>query len=318
MKVSDTPRTGKIGTQVFYMSPYGVCCHTLVTPRDPRTQAQRQARVSFGISSYTFSHALTDPQRQSWILAAQTVPTHPSLNAYSSMSGQQLCVKINSTLRCVSQPPTDVPPAPVVFSPNCVGDLTIGYDDAGNVQLLLAVGAAAEDIMLYAQAPCSAGRMKQRRVSYLSLLGPATNGQCDITAPYIARFGKPAPGQKVFVSTCQQKNGWKAPEHVTSAIVPPRPAAGEKPPTQAVKVQAEAAPKTPEAQAAAAQGISSLPRAMYKGSTPDAPGMHTGQPRVHLASILCASLVHSVRMAMAKLGALGMGAAVQNRQVCAN
>ena len=309
MKVSDTPRTGKIGTYVFFMSRFGLCCRTLVQPRDPRTQAQRQARDSLGISSYTFSHKLTEAQRQSWILSGQTVPTHPSLNAYSNMSGQQLCVKINSTLRCVGQAPTNDPPAPVVFSPNPVGGLTIGYDDAGNVQLRLAVGAAVEDIMLYAQAPCSAGRMKQRRVSYLSLLGPATNGQCDITAPYIARFGQPAAGQKVFVVTCQQKNGWKAPEHVTSAIVPPRPVQADQPKTQATKVQSEAAPKAPEAQAAPAKGISSLPRAMYKGSTRDARGMHTGQPRVHPVSILCTSLVHSVRMAMAKLGVMGMAAA---------
>ena len=80
--------------------------------------------------------------------------------------------------------------------------------------------------MLFGQAPCSAGRMKHRRVNYLGLLGPATNGQCDITAPYTARFGQPRPGQKVFVVTCQQKNGWKAQDHVASAIVPPKPIAG--------------------------------------------------------------------------------------------
>ena len=275
-------------------------------PHDPKTEAQSRMRGIFGVSSRGYGLKLTDPQRQRWIVAAQTVPTHPSLNQYSGMSGQQLCVKINSTLRCVGQLPTDEPPAPVVFSPNCVGDLTIGYDEAGNVQLLLAVGAAVEDIMLFGEAPCSAGRMKHRRVCYLGLLGLAVNGQYDITAPYVARYGQPTAGQKVFVVTCQHKNGWKAQDHVTSAIVPPKPLAGEQQGNQATKAEAAPTTETPEAQAVPAQGCSSLSRAMYKGSTPDARGVHKGLKRVHPLSTLCAPLVHSLRMAMARLWALGM------------
>ena len=129
--------------------------------------------------------------------------------------------------------------------------------------------------MLFGQAPCSAGRMKHRRVCYLGLLGPAINGQCDITAPYIARFGQPSPGQKVFIVTCQEKNGWKAQDHVTSAIVPPRPLPGEQQRNQKTKVEAAATTETPEAQAAPAQASSSFSRAVYKGSTPDAPGLHS-------------------------------------------
>jgi len=263
-------------------------------------------REVFGVSSRGYGLKLTDPQRLRWIVAAQTVPTHPSLNQYSAMSGQQLCVKINSTLRCVGQPPTDEPPTPVVFSPNPVGDLTIGYDEAGNVQLLLAVGAAVEDIMLLAEAPRSAGRMKHRRVCYLSLLGLAANGRCDITAPYVARYGYPIAGQKVFVVTCQHKNGWKAQDHVTSAIVPPKPPLAENAGNQEAKPEIAAKTEAPEAQSAPVQGSSSLSRAVYKGSTPDARGVHKGLKHVHPLSILCTSLVHSFRMAIARLGGLGM------------
>jgi hypothetical protein len=62
--------------------------------------------------------------------------------------------------------------------------------------------ALAEDIMVFGQAPCSAGRRKPRRVYYLGLAGAATSGQLDITDPYIARFVEPRPGQKVFIVTC--------------------------------------------------------------------------------------------------------------------
>jgi hypothetical protein len=281
MKVIDTPRTGKLGPVVYYLSPSGQCCRSLCVPRDPKSDAQTRMREYFGVSSRGWGVTLTDPQRQRWNVAAQTVPTQPSLNQYSRLSGQQLCVKINSTLRCVGQSPVGEPPAPVVFSPNPVGELTIDYDQDGNVRLLLAVGAAVEDQMLFGEAPCSAGRMKHRRVCYLGLLGSATNGQCDITAQYVARYGEPRPGQKVFVVTCQTRNGWKAQDHETSAIVPPKAQAAEPQRAPSAKAEVVAAAVTPEAQSVPPQGRSSVYRAMYKGSTPDARELDKGLKPEH-------------------------------------
>jgi hypothetical protein len=170
----------------------------------------------------------------------------------------------------------------------------------------LTLGAAVEEIMLFGEAPCSPGRMKHRRVCYLGLLGLATNGQCDISAPYAARYGQPRPGQKVFVVTCQTKNGWKAQDHETSAIVPRRPSPSEQLSIQPTKAEEAATTGTPEAQAAPAQGSSSLPRLVYKGSTPDVRGLHKGLKLVHPWSILCTPLVHDLRRAIARLGAVGM------------
>ena len=70
---------------------------------------------------------------------------------------------------------------------------------------------------------------------YLGLAGPATDGQCDITDLYTARFGQPRPGQKVFIVTCQTRNGWKARPSVFSVVVPP--------PTQPVEQEVTAATK---------------------------------------------------------------------------
>jgi hypothetical protein len=140
----------------------------------------------------------------------------------ATRDGQSSSV-INNTLRCVGKPPADEAPEPVVFCPNPAGQLEMEYDAEGSPHLLLAMGPATEDIMLSGQAPCSPGRAKPRRVNYLGLAGAATNGKLDITAAYAARFGQPTPGQKASIVTCQEKNGWKAQDHVTSAIVPPRP-----------------------------------------------------------------------------------------------
>jgi len=293
---------------VAYMSRFGTCFRTYCVPKHPNSPAQARMKAFFGFASSSFGLKITEDQRQRWVDAALSVPSHPSLSQYSHLSGQQFCVKINSTLQCVGQAPVSEPPQPVVFGPNPVGGLTITNDPQNGVRLLLAVGTASEDIMVFAQTPCSCGRMKHRRLCYIGLAGPATAGQCEITGPYIARFGQPAPGQKIFVMTNQEKNGWKGPDSVFSAIVPPPSLPAEQPNPAEPKSESAVPAAKPESQPALAKGVSSLSRTMYKGSTPGAQAKRTGLTRVHPLSIPCTPLVHGLRVAMAWLGGLGMSA----------
>ena len=49
----------------------------------------------------------------------------------------------------------------------------------------------------------------------------------DITAEYVARFGEPEPGKKVFIRTQQQRDGWKDFPKDLSEVVPVRAGKGE-------------------------------------------------------------------------------------------
>jgi hypothetical protein len=77
--------------------------------------------------------------------------------------------------------------------------------------------------MVFGQEPCSRSRYQRRNVSYLGLLPPPIGGRSEITFLYTAKFGAPRPDQKVFLVTCQQKDGWKGLDQETSAVVPKRP-----------------------------------------------------------------------------------------------
>jgi hypothetical protein len=304
MKVIDTPRTNRIGNLVAYISPFGQCYRTYSLPRNPNSEAQRRMRDILGSTSSGWGRRLTEAQRERWVAAALQVPSHPTLGQYSHLSGQQLCIKINSTLRCIGHATVDEPPAPVVFTPNPVGDLAIVNDPDDGVRLLLNVGTVAEEVMVFGQAPCSAGRMKHRRVCYLGLLGPATNGQCDITGLYTARLGQPSPGKKVFIVTCQEKHGWKAQDNVTCAIVPPRPLPAGPEADRAPKPAKAAQPEAPEGQSAPTERAPSLSCAVYKRSTPAAPELPKDQADLHPVSIPGTPLVHAVGMALTRLGQL--------------
>jgi hypothetical protein len=97
---------------------------------------------------------------------------------------------------------------------------------ADGVRMYVAVsGELATDIMVFGQEPCSAGRYKRRNVAYLGLLPSPIGGRSEITSLYKARYGEPRPGEKVFIVTCQTRNGWKDWDQEASEVVPTPPIA---------------------------------------------------------------------------------------------
>ncbi|HOQ56019.1 MAG TPA: hypothetical protein PKX77_06800, partial [Verrucomicrobiota bacterium] len=147
MKILSAPRTGSLGAETYYQSPFGVCARRRTVPRDRPSNRKAAARSYFGISSREWGLKLSEAQRERWNAAALHVPSRPWMGQYSHLSGQQFCVQINSTLRGLGLAPVEEPPAPVVFGPNPVTGLEIVNDAEDGVRLRLNVGATHEDIM---------------------------------------------------------------------------------------------------------------------------------------------------------------------------
>jgi hypothetical protein len=250
MKILDIPQSGRCGTYVSYRSPFGGCRRQYVVPANTQTEARERMRRAFGGYARAWSGLLTQAQREAWNAASPKVKSAKRLGQAGPLSGQQHFQGISSARACIGRGMLLLPPEPVVFDPNPVGQLVITNDDSG-VRLLVKVsGPMTADIMVFGQAPCSQGRMKRRNVSYLGLLSAAQNGLSEVTALYVARFGQPHPGQKVFIVTRQQKDGWEDYDKETNEIVPEKPA-GQ--------------------QAGAASALSLIPH-MHKGCTRDAQG----------------------------------------------
>jgi hypothetical protein len=250
MKVLSEPSSGKRGTIVAFISPFGQCQRILVTPKNTWSPARDHMRGSFGRLARAWSGLLTEAQREAWCEAGPKVESAKRLGLSGPLTGQQFFQGINSARFCIGLDMLYLPPDPVVFGPSPVGQLVITNDENG-VRLFLQIsGPVTEDIMVFGQAPCSSGRRKRRNVSYLGLLRASQAGLSEITALYIARFGEPPAGQKVFIVTRQQKDGWEAFDRETSEIVPE---------------------KATDQQATATQA-SPLPVPMHKGCTRDVQG----------------------------------------------
>ncbi len=253
MKVLSEPSSGKRNNVVSYVGRFGQCQRVSVIPANTPSPARDHMRGSFGRLARAWSRLLTQAQRDAWNVAGPKVQSAKRLTQAGKLTGQLLFQGINSARACLGLDLLLTPPAPVSFGLNPVGQLVIRNGESG-VRLLLSIaGPVVEDIMVFGQAPCSAGRAKRRNVAYLGLLPAQEAGLSDITALYIARYGQPRAGEKVFIVTRQQRDGWEGFDHETSEIVPDKP--GD--------------------QQAAATAALSLKPLMHKGCTRDAQGTST-------------------------------------------
>ncbi len=228
MKVIDIPKSGKCGGRVFYRLRRSQCWRKHVIPQNPRTAAQRRARKDFGLVSTAWSELLTETQRQAWVARGARVRSYPRLGQSGWLTGHMHFEGINTARARIGRGLLLWPPEPVVFGPNPVEDLIIRYEQ-GRMRLKLKVsGLVTEDIMVFGQPPCRAGWRKWRHGAYLGLLPAPENGESDVTEMYLAKYGEPTPGQKVFIRTRQQVNGWEGIDQDTSAVVAAKPVAASR------------------------------------------------------------------------------------------
>jgi hypothetical protein len=218
-KVLDIPRSGKRGTTVSLKTPYGQAERRAVVPRNPRTPAQERVRSNLGRTAARW-RVLTEKQRDTWMASARRVSSQPRLGQSGRLTGCQLFIKINCTLAAAGMDPVVLPPDRPAFAANPVGALTITNTASGITLKLKVSRIPAHHILLWGTAPCSPGMSRPRRFILLGSLPAATSGTSDITTPYVAKFGVPPVGKRVFIRTQQVADGWEDSPKDTTAVVP--------------------------------------------------------------------------------------------------
>ena len=206
---------------VFYRLRNRQYARADVIPADPRSPAQLRLRDIMRAVSPAYGTVTTEEQRRAWRAVAEKQWSRRHLTR-GPLTGQDLFVKLNTVLRLVGREMLLWPPEPVAFGPNPVEKLRIRRRHGRLSLKLRLAGPVPDDIMVYGQAPCRAGRKKPRHPVYLGLLPPPVGGSSDITAQYVARFGEPEPGQRVIIRVRQQRNGWQDEARDVSQVVPAR------------------------------------------------------------------------------------------------
>jgi hypothetical protein len=220
MKVRDIPKSGRSGAVVFCHRGGTQYVRRHVPAKDRKTPAQRRARDITKAVSKGYGGWLTQPERDAWDVAAEKLQSRPRLGQSGPLTGEMLFNKLNCPRTLIGRAWLRLPTAPVVFGPSPVGQLTVRREQ-GRLRVELAVaGPVTGDVMVLATPPCRPTWRKCRKPRYLGLLPAPVDGVSDLTALYLERFGDPEPGQRIFVRTVQQQDGWESEPVDTSNLVP--------------------------------------------------------------------------------------------------
>ena len=194
-----TDARGKLGGHVFTKAKSGATIRTKVTPLNPKTSAQSEARSALGANSQAW-RTLTEVQRLAWNSAAQEVSKTNAFGDTYFPSGKNYFTAVNNNLRNVGVEILINPPALVAM-----GVLTsVGVDfDFLAEQIDIApnfIGDSANIVLVCnATSGQSAGRYnfsgKYRKFNAYAVEGLPQNTA--LYNDYVSKFGAPSEGQKV-------------------------------------------------------------------------------------------------------------------------
>lgn len=213
---------GKIGGHVASRNSAGAYFRTKVTPVNPSTSFQEEARNRLGTLSQNWRD-LTEAQRTSWNSAVGDFAKTDIFGDLKNPTGFNLYQRLNNNLTVVGAANIDVAPLASEVLTETIGALVvdIGVGDAITIALADAVPAGTS-IEIWATPALSQGKDFVKSEFRLVQVSPAaTATPIDFQANYETRFGAPAEGGKVF---CQIKyinnaTGQASPVQKTSTTV---------------------------------------------------------------------------------------------------
>ena len=166
---------------------------------------------------------LTEEQRQAWNAEARTNRRGGLAARSRQRSGRRLFVKVNSRRLALGQELLPDPPGDESFRPTPIGRFVI-TNHRGRIALKLSVpDGQAEGVMVSSWHPCNAGVMVWKKFVRIGLLPAPVGGMIDITRRYVAKYGVPPVGKKVFIRLQQMNDYVGSIVQILSAIVPAGP-----------------------------------------------------------------------------------------------
>lgn len=221
MMMSDA--RGKLGGQVFTKTRSGATVRTKVTPTNPQTAAQQNARAILGNLSASW-RTLSEEQRNGWISAVDGFTRTNIFGDTYNPSGKNLFVGLNSNLATVGKPVIETPPVPVELPSYVLESVAIsGNTEEIELGFSGTIPNLHFSVVYQASKPSSAGRnnFSGQYATFHSVSTGTAPTPAVLWTAYVAKFGMPTDGAKIAIKTFVLSNtsGQKSVESVGTAIV---------------------------------------------------------------------------------------------------
>lgn len=193
-----TDARGKLGGQVFSKNRAGSYVRTKVTPVNPQTSAQIASRAILASLSSGWN-GLSTSAIASWNGAVANWQKTDIFGDLKNPTGKNLYVSLNKNLEQTGQSPVALPPEKIDVE---LFNLTSATFDISDTTLTMNVTTVPADhvLQLWATPAVSEG------VSYVKnkyrVIANIPAGAITATstyASYVAKFGAPVAGQKIFI-----------------------------------------------------------------------------------------------------------------------
>jgi hypothetical protein len=192
--------------------------HKSGPPINAPTLDQLRARAEMSTLSAAWNN-LTDEQRETWGAEARADRRGGRAARTRRRSGRRAFFKANFHRLALTQELFTDPPGPGSFYPTPLVRLVI-TNRAGRITLKLYLAhGRAEGVMVSSWHPCNAGAMVWIKFIRIGLLPAPHRGMSDITRLYVAKFGVPPVGKKIFIRVQQMNDYSGRVFYTTSAVV---------------------------------------------------------------------------------------------------
>ncbi len=191
---------GKIGGHVGSKNRAGAYFRTKVTPVNPNTSFQQAARARLSFFAQGWRD-LTQAQRDAWNAAVSDFARTDIFGDVKNPTGFNLCVRLNTNILNAGGSQIDAPPLPAAVDEIVPGTLVINL--TGSIGTLAFTPTVPTDmgVLLRATPSLSPGiSFVKSELRIISVIAAATASPEDFFADYVAKFGAPVEGAKVFVS----------------------------------------------------------------------------------------------------------------------
>ena len=184
-----------------------------------RSRAHVRVRVGQQVDQRAWN-ALADEQRQAWGERARTNRRGGRAARLHLRNGRRVFFRVNSHRLALRLSLLADPPEEGTYVPAPLVKLVI-TNRASRITLKLRLsGGDPRGVMVASWHPCNPGVMTWHKFVRIGPLPPPVRGMCDITRLYVAKYGVPEVGKKIFIRIQQMRDYTGKLFHVTSAIVP--------------------------------------------------------------------------------------------------
>lgn len=191
-----TDARGKVGGHVLSKNRGGSFVRTKVTPANPRTAAQAQARARLANNSSAWS-SLDEDQRVKWNEAVTSYQKTDVFGDLRKPTGKNLYTGLNANLHLVSSTSIVVPENPVAL----IDPVELAFVDlsAGSIEIANFPVITHQKYVIMASPAMSAGTFNFSGKFKVIKITTGTATTMDVATEYIAKFGAFVSGQKIAI-----------------------------------------------------------------------------------------------------------------------